>query len=123
MNCESEGDFWIGNEYLTKLTNSENKMSARIDIYDWPKNACDPEKFGYYEIFSVTSETDGYRLKVGEYLEQNDIIGIGDTFDGYVYSGYRKRFEQKMSRNRQNMLEAEIAKKKIVFQILKKKLG
>ncbi|XP_015922471.2 protein scabrous [Parasteatoda tepidariorum] len=57
-----DGDFWIGNEILHKLTTSE-KYVLRIDMWD----AIGTYKYVEYNTFEVLAEMDNYRLVIAGY--------------------------------------------------------
>lgn len=56
------GEFWIGNEALHRLT-AANLSSLRIDLVDIYGKAW----YAEYDEFSVSNQTDGYRLTVSGY--------------------------------------------------------
>jgi hypothetical protein len=53
------GEFWIGNEKLTHLTN-QKKYVLRVDMWDWEGK----RYFAEYDHFLVESATEKYRLHV-----------------------------------------------------------
>jgi ficolin len=57
-----KGEFWLGNEFLYKLTSS-NKYKLRIDMADFAGET----RYGVWSTFSVGSSASNYRLNVGGY--------------------------------------------------------
>ncbi|XP_037110805.1 fibrinogen-like protein 1 [Syngnathus acus] len=57
-----DGEFWMGNDALHHLT-SQGDYDLRIDMEDFDGK----ESFAEYKKFKVDSETDLYRLHLGEY--------------------------------------------------------
>ena len=73
-----EGEFWLGNDYLHRLTASAN-MVFRIDVEDYEGD----RRFAEYTTFAVADETvdyrvtiDGYRGTAGNALAPSDRNGI-----------------------------------------------
>ena len=56
------GEFWLGNDNLHRLTATEDVM-LRVDLEDYGWNA----KYVDYTTFKVPDETDKYRLLIGGY--------------------------------------------------------
>ena len=56
------GEFWLGNDYLHRLTASAN-MVVRFDMEDYE----DDRRYAEYTTFAVADESDDYRLTVGGY--------------------------------------------------------
>nr|XP_033811888.1 angiopoietin-2-like isoform X1 [Geotrypetes seraphini] len=56
------GEYWLGNEYVHKLT-SRGVYSLRIQLKDWENQ----EAYSHYDQFSVGSEEQNYRLRVQGY--------------------------------------------------------
>lgn len=58
------GEFWWGLEHVKKLTSHlDRKYELRVDIVDFHDN----HKYAVYQDFKISSEEDGYRLKIGSY--------------------------------------------------------
>ena len=57
-----EGEFWLGNDYLHRLTASAN-MVSRIDMEDYEN---DP-RFAEYTTFAVADESDNYQVTIDGY--------------------------------------------------------
>ena len=57
-----KGEFWLGNDYINRLTDPVNKM-VRIDMED---NEGD-RRFAEYTTFSVADESDDYRVTIDGY--------------------------------------------------------
>ncbi|XP_075706653.1 angiopoietin-2-like [Rhinoderma darwinii] len=56
------GEFWLGNEFVHQLT-TQNSYTLRIQLQDWDGN----EAYSLYDVFSLGSEEDNYRLHVRGY--------------------------------------------------------
>ncbi|XP_059154918.1 angiopoietin-2-like [Physella acuta] len=56
-----DGDFWLGNELVAKIT-SEGNFELRADM-----RYKDKPYYAVYDSFKVESEADGYRLRIGNY--------------------------------------------------------
>ena len=57
------GEFWLGLDKLHRLTPSGQNHTLRIDL----TNFYQEEAFAKYENFSISSETDKYRLNIGNF--------------------------------------------------------
>ncbi|XP_052093892.1 techylectin-5A-like [Mytilus californianus] len=57
-----KSDFWLGNEYLNKLT-EQGYYILRIDMEDFENN----HRYAIYKKFVVENEKSGYKLKVADY--------------------------------------------------------
>ena len=57
-----KGKFWLGNDYLHRLTASAN-MVFRIDMEDYEGN----RRFAEYMTFFVADESDDYRITIDAY--------------------------------------------------------
>ncbi|XP_022790924.1 techylectin-5B-like [Stylophora pistillata] len=57
-----KGEFWLGNDYLHRLTASANMM-FRIDMEDYDGD----RRFAEYTTFSVADESDNYRVTINGY--------------------------------------------------------
>ena len=57
-----KGEFWLGNDYLHRLTASAN-MVFRIDMEDYEGH----RRFAEYTTFSVADESDNYRVTIDGY--------------------------------------------------------
>ncbi|VDI24334.1 tenascin [Mytilus galloprovincialis] len=55
-------DFWLGNEYLNKLT-EQGYYKLRIDMWDFDNN----HRYAIYNTFVVKNEMSGYKLEVADY--------------------------------------------------------
>ncbi|KAM9382247.1 angiopoietin-related protein 7-like [Phaethornis superciliosus] len=53
------GEFWLGNENIHKMTN-QGDYSLRIDLEDWNSK----HKHAFYQVFSIEDEANEYRLHV-----------------------------------------------------------
>ncbi|XP_073418890.1 angiopoietin-2-like [Dendrobates tinctorius] len=56
------GEYWLGNEFVHQLT-SQRSYTLRIQLQDWDGN----EAYSLYDIFSLDSEGNNYRLNVKGY--------------------------------------------------------
>ena len=56
------GEFWLGLDKIHRLTSDNNSM-LRVDMEDFEGNTAYPE----YDVFSVMSENDKYKLNLGSY--------------------------------------------------------
>jgi len=56
------GEFWLGNDYIHRLT-ARLPMSLRVDLEDWDGT----KLYAKYGNFSISAESDNYRLSVGSY--------------------------------------------------------
>ncbi|CAC5358785.1 Fibrinogen-like protein A,Ryncolin-4,Angiopoietin-related protein 7,Ficolin-3,Ficolin-1-B,Techylectin-5A,Ficolin-2,Ryncolin-1,Tenascin-R,Fibrinogen-like protein 1,Angiopoietin-1,Tenascin-X,Fibrinogen C domain-containing protein 1-A,Tenascin-N,Ryncolin-3,Tenascin,Fibroleukin,Fibrinogen C domain-containing protein 1,Techylectin-like protein,Ryncolin-2,Fibrinogen beta chain,Angiopoietin-related protein 6,Techylectin-5B,Angiopoietin-related protein 2,Angiopoietin-2,Microfibril-associated glycoprotein 4,Fibrino len=72
-----KGDFWLGNEYLNKLT-EQGYYILRIDMWDFKYN----HRYAIYNNFVVKNELSKYKLEVTGYTGT-----AGDSFGGH--NGYR----------------------------------
>ncbi|VDI31945.1 ficolin [Mytilus galloprovincialis] len=70
-------DFWLGNEYLNKLT-EQGYYKLRIDMWDFDNN----HRYAIYNTFVVKNEMSGYKLEVTGYTGN-----AGDSFG--AHNGYR----------------------------------
>ena len=66
-------DFYLGNQIINCLTNQSNN-EIRFDLEDWDGNT----KYAVYDYFSISDESDNYRLSLGSYTKGT----AGDSF-GY----------------------------------------
>jgi len=57
-----DGEYWLGLEYLHLLT-KQTHYKLRLSLEDWQGRQVSAE----YDSFSVEAESDGYRLRLGEY--------------------------------------------------------
>ena len=57
-----EGEFWLGNDYLHRLTESAS-MVFRIDMEDYEGD----RRFAEYTTFAVADESDNYRVTIDGY--------------------------------------------------------
>ncbi|XP_052093894.1 ficolin-2-like [Mytilus californianus] len=57
-----KGDFWLGNEYLSKLT-QQGYYKLWIDMWDFSYN----RRYAIYNTFVVKNEQSGYKLEVAKY--------------------------------------------------------
>ncbi|CAG2201136.1 Fibrinogen C domain-containing protein 1,Angiopoietin-related protein 7,Fibrinogen C domain-containing protein 1-B,Ficolin-1 [Mytilus edulis] len=57
-----KADFWLGNEYLSKLT-QQGYYILRIDMWDFHYN----HRYAIYNTFVVKNEMSGYKLEVAKY--------------------------------------------------------
>ena len=57
-----KGEFWLGNDYLHRLTASAN-MVFRIDMEDYEGD----RRFAEYTTFFVADESDDYRVTIDAY--------------------------------------------------------
>ena len=57
-----EGEFWLGNDYLHRLTESAS-MVFRIDMEDYEGD----RRFAKYTTFAVADESDNYRVTIDGY--------------------------------------------------------
>ena len=57
-----EGEFWLGNDYLHRLTASAS-MVFRIDMEDYEGD----RRFAEYTTFAVAHESDDYRVTIDGY--------------------------------------------------------
>ena len=70
---ELNGDFWIGNELIYKLTSKSRHNKLFISLGDWSGRSTHAQ----YTDFRLESESEGYRLYVGSYS--------GDAGDSFNY--------------------------------------
>ncbi|XP_028512828.1 titin isoform X1 [Exaiptasia diaphana] len=56
------GEFWLGNDYLHRLT-AQKKQILRVELDDWEGNGV----YAKYDSFSIGEESDKYRLNLGSY--------------------------------------------------------
>ncbi|XP_071153182.1 techylectin-5A-like [Mytilus edulis] len=72
-----KADFWLGNEYLSKLT-QQGYYILRIDMWDFHYN----HRYAIYNTFVVKNEMSGYKLEVAKYTGN-----AGDSLS--EHNGYR----------------------------------
>ncbi|XP_076091055.1 fibrinogen C domain-containing protein 1-B-like isoform X1 [Mytilus galloprovincialis] len=70
-------DFWLGNEYLNKLT-EQGYYKLRIDMWDFDNK----HRYAIYNTFVVKNEKSGYKLEITGYTGN-----AGDSFGGQ--NGYK----------------------------------
>ncbi|XP_078687243.1 microfibril-associated glycoprotein 4-like [Branchiostoma floridae x Branchiostoma belcheri] len=58
-----DGEFWLGNDKLHQLT-SQAQYEMRVDLEDFEGNSA----YAQYQVFTVGSEAEHYRLTVGNYI-------------------------------------------------------
>jgi hypothetical protein len=63
------GNFWLGLDRVHRLTKSGQNV-LRVDLMDWTT------AYAEYRSFSVASESDGYRLNLGNFSGKYDLINI-----------------------------------------------
>ena len=69
------GEFWLGNDNLHRLTTAEN-VSLRVDLEDFDGNIT----YAEYTTLRVANESDKYRLLVGGYTgTAGDSMVQGDS--------------------------------------------
>ena len=56
------GEFWLGLDNIHRLTSDNNSM-VRVDLEDFEGNTV----YAEYDVFSVMSENDKYKLILGNY--------------------------------------------------------
>jgi len=56
------GEFWLGLDKINRLTSDDNSM-LRVDLEDFEGNTA----YAEYDMFSVMSENDKYKLNLGSY--------------------------------------------------------
>ena len=57
------GDFWLGNEHIASITNTDTPFELRVDII-----STDGDKlYAQYARFSVGEETTNYYLNISDY--------------------------------------------------------
>ncbi|XP_046885602.1 angiopoietin-2a [Hypomesus transpacificus] len=59
---ERSEEYWLGNEFVSKLTNHQ-QYTLRIQLKDWEENSA----FSQYDQFSLGSETQNYRIHLKGY--------------------------------------------------------
>ncbi|KAM9477371.1 angiopoietin-2a isoform 1-T1 [Clarias gariepinus] len=59
---DASGEHWLGNEYISKLTN-EQQYVLRIELTDWEGNTA----FSQYDEFSLSGEEQKYRIHLKGY--------------------------------------------------------
>ncbi|CAB4025896.1 Hypothetical predicted protein, partial [Paramuricea clavata] len=61
------GEFWLGLDKIHRLTTSSTQSILRIDMWDFAGT----HAFAEYKNFSVASESDSYKLNIGNFSVQN----------------------------------------------------
>ena len=56
------GEFWLGLDKIHRLTSGDNSI-LRVDLEDFEGNTA----YAEYDMFSVMSENDKYKLNLGSY--------------------------------------------------------
>ncbi|XP_004077462.2 angiopoietin-2 [Oryzias latipes] len=59
---EPSGEFWLGNEFVSRLTN-QRAYKLRIELSDWEENSA----FSQYDQFSLSSEAQNYKIHLKGY--------------------------------------------------------
>lgn len=72
------GDHWLGNDNLHAITSTKD-YQLRVDIVD----SVNSSFYALYNLFSVSNETDNYRLLLGSY---NGTAGLCITFSSIMYT-------------------------------------
>ncbi|KAI8494090.1 Fibrinogen C domain-containing protein 1 [Branchiostoma belcheri] len=80
------GEFWLGNDKLHRLT-EQKAYGLRVDLEDTTGNT----RYATYSSFSISDESDQYRLTVGGYS--------GNAGDGLTYPHSGRMFSTKDSDN------------------------
>ena len=57
------GNFWLGLDKIHRLSSTSESVSLRVDLKDFGK----AEAYARYEKFSVSSESEGYKLQVNDF--------------------------------------------------------
>lgn len=57
------GEFWLGNEHIHALT-TKGTWELRVDLVDFT----DSRQFAHYRSFKMSSETEGYKLLLGDFV-------------------------------------------------------
>ena len=57
------GNFWLGLDKIHRLSNTSENVSLRVDLEDFDNT----EVYARYETFSVSSESERYKLQVGTF--------------------------------------------------------
>ncbi|XP_077981303.1 fibrinogen C domain-containing protein 1-like [Glandiceps talaboti] len=60
---ELNGEFWLGNDNIYRLTNQGRQYELRVDLEDFDNNTA----YAEYTQFSITDEADNYTLSLGDY--------------------------------------------------------
>ncbi|XP_077982349.1 microfibril-associated glycoprotein 4-like [Glandiceps talaboti] len=58
-----DGEFWLGNDNIYRLTNQGRQYELRVDLEDFENET----RYAVYDGFSISDETDNYRLNIGSY--------------------------------------------------------
>lgn len=64
----SMNSFWLGNQYLSRLT--KPPVQLRIELVD--RDGC--KGYAVYNNFSISGPEDNYRLSVGAYVEGTSVM-------------------------------------------------
>ncbi|XP_077983174.1 microfibril-associated glycoprotein 4-like [Glandiceps talaboti] len=69
-----DGEFWLGNDNIYRLTNQGRQYELRVDLEDFENET----RYAVYDRFSISDETDNYRLDIGSYSGD-----AGDSLSGH----------------------------------------
>ncbi|XP_017268213.1 angiopoietin-2a [Kryptolebias marmoratus] len=76
---EPSGEFWLGNEFVSRLTNQKT-YKLRIQLSDWEGNSA----FSQYDQFSLDNEAQNYRIHLKGYSgTAGKISSIGQPGSGF----------------------------------------
>ncbi|XP_028409028.1 uncharacterized protein LOC114531613 isoform X2 [Dendronephthya gigantea] len=85
---ELDGDFWLGNEMIHRLTTEKQELSLELQA-----NTQDDVDFVLYKSFQVSNEEDGYRLHVAEYEPGSPAGDCLLLYDGVKFSSKDKNHD------------------------------
>ncbi|XP_071796011.1 angiopoietin-related protein 7-like [Asterias amurensis] len=71
-----EGEFWLGNDYLHRLT-AQGEYELRVDLSSFEEES----SYAVYDSFSIADASDNFRLSVGSYL--------GNAGDSLILSNHQ----------------------------------
>lgn len=81
---QASTSYWLGNDKIHHLTNSQGDYSLRIDLTSWEGES----RYAKYESFKIADESDNYRLSQRGYSGN-----AGDTMTiGLLYGNDRQQF-------------------------------
>ena len=74
------GEFWLGLDKIHRLTSGDSNM-LRVDLEDFEGNT----RFAEYDMFSVMSENDKYKLNLGAYSGMTFLCYSTPSCDNTAY--------------------------------------
>ncbi|XP_038060685.1 ficolin-2-like [Patiria miniata] len=80
------GEFWLGNDNLRRLTETEGKWQLRIDLEDWEDNTDWENNTAWAEYDDFQIHGDNYTLQVNSYNTRSTAGDSLQTHNGRMFS-------------------------------------